>query len=63
MPMTQTIRRAATVALLAALPVLATPAAQATETDQTAVVTDAGWGSAQVVDPAAASAAADAGWG
>ncbi|MFE4691768.1 hypothetical protein ACFRH6_17115 [Streptomyces sp. NPDC056749] len=65
MSMTQTIRRTAAVALLAALPVLAAPTAQAAEADRTAVVADAGWGAAQVAEPTAetSAAAADAGWG
>ncbi|MDX2624727.1 hypothetical protein PV356_35520 [Streptomyces sp. WI03-5b] len=64
MSMTQTIRRAAAVALLAALPALAAPAAEATQADRTAVVADdPGWGVAPAAIPAVASAPTDAGWG
>jgi len=59
----QTLRRTAAVALLAVLPVLIAPAAQATESDPvTAVVADdPGWGVAPAAEPT--SAPADAGWG
>lgn len=63
MPIRQTIRRTAAVALLAVLPALAIPAAEATQSDRTAVVADPGWGAAQVAEPTSESAPADAGWG
>lgn len=68
MSITRTFRRAAAVALLAALPALVVPAVSSADAsaDRTAVVADPGWG-ARIADPPAEppvdSALTDPGWG
>jgi len=62
MSITRTIRRAAAVALLAVLPVLAAPAVSAAEPDSAVVVADPGWG-VRVAEPQPEAALTDPGWG
>ncbi|WP_274031507.1 hypothetical protein [Streptomyces sp. MMBL 11-1] len=62
MSITRTIRRAAAVVLLAALPALAAPAVSAAQPDRTVVVADPGWG-VRVAEPQPDVAFADPGWG
>ncbi|WP_329356991.1 hypothetical protein [Streptomyces anulatus] len=62
MSITRTLRRAAAVALLVALPALAAPAVSAEQPDRTAVVADPGWG-VKVAEPPTDSALTDPGWG
>ncbi|MFD7429071.1 hypothetical protein ACFV6Z_18790 [Streptomyces sp. NPDC059818] len=63
MTITRTLRRAAAVALLAVLPVLALPVGGAVQPDRTAVVADPGWGAVKATEPPAEPARTDPGWG
>ncbi|MCX4676674.1 hypothetical protein OG413_15425 [Streptomyces sp. NBC_01433] len=62
MSITRTLRRAAAVALLAALPALAAPAVSAAQPDRTVVVADPGWG-VVVAESQPDAALMDPGWG
>ncbi|MFG2671340.1 hypothetical protein [Streptomyces sp. NPDC048445] len=63
MTITRALRRAAAVALLAVLPVLAVSAGGVVQSDHAAVVADPGWGAAGVTDPPAEPERTDPGWG